>query len=51
MSIAALLSSFKVRTSASESLSLGDGAVVLTFRKSQCRWDGDEANGAWRAAA
>jgi hypothetical protein len=51
--IAALLDEFQVRclTDADESQSLGDGAVVLTFRKSQCRWGGDEANEMWRAAA
>lgn len=53
MSIALLLSDFKVRalTEGDESQSLGNGAVVLTFGKSQCRWDGDEANGVWRVAA
>jgi hypothetical protein len=51
--ITALLNEFKVRTltGGDESQWLGDGAVVLTFRKSRCRWDGDEANGTWGVAA
>jgi hypothetical protein len=51
--IAAMLDEFKVRTltGGDESQSLGNGADVLTFRKSQFPWDGGEANGVWRVAA
>lgn len=50
MSIAVLLSSFKVCTSANESQSLGDGE--LNFQAEKSCWTCDKcANSTWRMAA